>query len=76
MKSAQIRSKKAVIRYQYVLMLAYSFCGMKVNDGKILIKTSRQEHKDAITTFRITYIFEQGRNGGDLADVYGVFKVA
>jgi hypothetical protein len=76
MKTAQVRSKKAVIRYQYVLMLAYSFCGMKVSDGKIVIGASRLKHKNAINKFRIAYIFEQGRHNRELADVYSAFKVA
>jgi hypothetical protein len=75
MKRCQVRSKKAVIRYQYVLMLCYIFCGMNVNGGKIEIGKQRREHKKAIEKFKIAWIHEQGRKGVDLADVFMVFKL-
>jgi len=76
MKTAQVRSKKAVIRYQYILMLAYSFCGMKVSGGKIVLGSQKRKHRQAIEKFKIAYAFEQGQKGRDLADVYVDFKVA
>ena len=76
MKSAQVRSKKAVVRYQYVLMLAYSFCGMKVSGGKVILGNQRRKHRQDIEKFKIAYAFEQGQKGKDLADVYVDFKIA
>ena len=76
MKQCQVRSKKAIMRYQYILMLGYIFCGMKVSGGKIVLGSQRREHRQAIERAKIAYAFEQGQNGGDLTDVFGVFKVA
>ena len=76
MKQCQARSKKGVIRYQYVLMLAYVFCGMWVSGGKIVLGKQRQEHKNSIEKFKITWIFEQAQKNRDLSDIFEVFKVA
>jgi len=76
MKQCQVRSKKAVIRYQYILMLAYTFCGMNVSNGKIVLGKQRKEHGKAIEKFRISWIYKQAQKNVDLADVLGAFKAA
>jgi len=75
MKTAQVRSKKSVIRYQYVLMLTYIFCGMKVSNGKIILGSQRCIHRQAIEKFKITWAYQQGQKNTDIADVYAAFKV-
>jgi len=76
MKVAQVRSKKSVIRYQYILMLTYIFCGIKVRDGKIVLGSQRCIHKQAIEKFKITWAYQQGQMNAEIADVYATFKVA
>jgi hypothetical protein len=76
MKQCQVRSKKAIIRYQYILMLAYCFCGMKVIGGKITLGASRKDHKRSIERFKVAWLYQQGRNNADLTDLYAIFKVA
>ncbi|MCL2026634.1 MAG: transposase [Leptospirales bacterium] len=75
MKQCQLRSKKAVIRYQYILMLGYVFCGMSVSGGKIILGKQRREHKKSIEKFKITWIFEQAKKNRDLHDIFARFKV-
>ena len=76
MKQCQVRSKKAVIRYQYVLMLGYIFCGMSVCGGKIVLGKQRRELRKSIEKFKISWVFEQARNNMLLCDVFKVFNVA
>jgi hypothetical protein len=76
MKKCQVRSKRAVIRYQYVIMLSYVFCGLNVDGGKIVLGKRRREHKKAIEKFKISWIHEHGRRDGELADVFKLFRVA
>jgi hypothetical protein len=76
MKQCQVRSRKAVIRYQYILMLTYTFCGMTVSCGKIVLGKQKREHKKAVEKFKISWIFEQAQNNRELSDVLKVFKVA
>ncbi len=76
MKKCQVRSKKAVIRYQYLLMLAYVFCGMSISGGKIVLGTQIREYKQSIEKFKIVWIFEQAHKKRSLADVLKVFRIS
>jgi len=75
MKTAQVRSKRAVIRYQYILMLSYIFCGMEVTDGRIEFGKQRRKHQVVIETFHITWIHEQALKGVDISWVLAKLRV-
>lgn len=76
MKQCQARSKKAVVRYQYIVMLAYIFCGLAVSRGKIVFGAKRRENKKAIEQFKVTWLVEQVRKNVDLADILKAYKLA
>ena len=60
----------------YDSALGYVFCGMAVSGGKIVLGKQRQDHKNSIEKFKITWIFEQAQKNRDLSDIFEVFKVA
>jgi len=76
MKTAQVRSKKSVTRYQYVLMLAFAFCGMNVSGGKVVLGIQRRKHRQAIEKFKITWAYKHGQMNTAISDVLVAFKIA
>ena len=76
MKQCLVRSKKAVIRYQYILMLGYIFCGIDAAGENINLGKERRVHQHAIQKFKITWLYNQARSNVDLIDILKVFKVA
>jgi hypothetical protein len=75
MKQCQVRSRKAVIRFQYVLMLGYVFCGMSISGGNLVLGKQIREHKKSIEKFKIVWIFEQAQKNCSLADLLKAFKI-
>ena len=76
MKQCQVRSKKAIIRYQYILMLGYIFCGFEIKGDKIILGKQLRVYQKAIEKFRIGWIYEKALCHVDLTDIYSAFKVA
>ena len=73
MKTAQIRSKKAIMRYQYIVMLGVIFCTVTTKHG---MNRQRRNFQKAIKRFKAEWIFEQAQNNVELSDVLRVLKVA
>jgi len=75
MKHCQVHSNKAVIRYQYILMLCYTFCGLEINGDSLGFSKTRRVYQNAIERFHISWIYQQAQNNVDLSYLYSVFKL-
>jgi hypothetical protein len=73
MKQCQVRSLVAVKRYQYMVMLAYLFCGMKKEGDTLGFSEERKKHLETIEKLKIKWVYEQALNSISLEKVYTVF---
>ena len=76
MKKCQVRSKKAIMRYQYLVMLAFIFCGVDVNDKEANFSLRRKMYQNDIQRFHIAWIVKEARNDVPIEDIFAVFKLA
>jgi hypothetical protein len=75
MKRCQVHSKKAVIRYQYILMLAYTFCGMEVNGDSLGFSKKRLTYQADIKRFQLRWVYNQALNNTDFEEVCAAFHM-
>jgi hypothetical protein len=74
MKKCQVRSSIGIRRYQYMVMLCYIFCGMKVYNDTVGFSNQRMIHQERIEKFKIKWIFEQAEKGVSLKKVFAEFR--
>ena len=75
MKHCQVRSKKAIIRYQYFIIAAYIFCGLNVIDSTLTIGDVRKSFQNDFEHFRVAWIVEQTLNGVSLETIYSLLDI-
>ena len=76
MKQCQVRSKKAIMRYQYLVMLAFIFCGIDVNDKDSDFSLRRKMHQKSILRFHIQWIAQQAQKNVPIQDILAAFRLA
>ena len=69
MKQCQVSSKKAVIRYQYILLLGYTFCGLEMRGGCVNFSKNRLVYQKNIERFQVTWLYRQAQNNVDLSQI-------
>jgi hypothetical protein len=76
MKKCQVRSKKAILRYQYLLMLAYAFCGFNIGDDGIVLGKHCKSVQTKIERCKVEWIFQQAQNNCSLESVLQALGIA
>ena len=76
MKQCQVHSKKAIIRYQYILLLGYTFYGVEMIGGSVGFSNNRLVYQKAIKRSRIAWFYKQVKNDVALSDIFNLFRVA
>ena len=66
MKHCQVRSKKAILRYQYLLMLAYNFCEFSPQCNSSDFCKQRKSYQNNIDATRVSWIVQHALNGFSL----------
>jgi len=74
MKQCQAHSKRAIIRYQYLLLLGYTFYGMEMIGGSIGFSANRHLFQKSILRFRITWLYQQAEKNVPLDDILSLFR--
>ncbi|MDR3326679.1 MAG: transposase [Prevotellaceae bacterium] len=74
MKKCQVRSSTAIRRYQYMVMLCYIFCGIKVDGNVLSFSKQRLIYQESIEKFKIQWIFEQAEKGSSLSKIFAEFR--
>ena len=75
MKQCQVRSKKAIMRYQYLVMLAFIFCGIGVNDKDEDFSLCRKIYQKSIQRFHIEWIVKETQNNVPIQSILSAFKL-
>ena len=76
MKECQVRSLKAIKRYQYIVMLSYIFCGMEVEGSTVNFSKQRKKYEKQIKRYQVTWIYEQTIKKVSLEDLFKELKIA
>jgi len=75
MKKCQVRSKKAILRYQYLVMLAYTFCGLEARGNSLRFSEQFSAFRKNIDSFKVTWIVHQAQVGLSLNDILKQFRL-
>ena len=76
MKRCQVRSKKAIMRYQYLVMMAYTFCELEFNGQSASFCHQRKVFQKNIQRFHIAWIVKEAQNQSSLDDILSAFRLA
>jgi hypothetical protein len=76
MKQCQVRTKKAILRFQYLIMMAYTFCGLELDGRSIDFCHHRKIFQRNIQRSRIEWIVHETQNGISLNDILTAFRLA
>ena len=76
MKRCQVRTKKAIMRYQYLIMMAYTFCGLDFNGQSSTFCRQRKVFQKNIQRFHITWIVNEALNHSSLEDIIAAFRLS
>ena len=76
MKQCQVRSKKAIMRYQYLIIMTYTFCGLEVDGKELGFCKRRKVFQKNIQRFHIQWIVQEARNESGLQTILSAFRLA
>jgi hypothetical protein len=76
MKKCQVRSKQAILRFQFLVMLTYNFCGLQVDGSTLGFCKQRKAFQKEIECSRIAWIVEQAQNNVPLDNILAGLKLA
>jgi hypothetical protein len=75
MKQCQVSSKKAILRYQYLVMLTYIYCGLDVDGQAINFSKQHKKYQKDIECFKIEWIAQRTKEGFNIVDILKEFKL-
>ena len=75
MKQSQVRSKAAIFRYQYLVILAYCFCGFDFDDCSNGFNRQRSVLQGSIRRFHVLWIVQQAQNNAPLDAILAAFSL-
>lgn len=76
MKQCQAHSLKAVIRYQYIVMLCYIFCGLEFQEGVLGFSKQRHSYEKRIKIQQLSWFYSQTQNNADFNSLLRAFHLA
>ena len=75
MKQCQAHSLKAVKRYQYIVMLCYTFCGLEIQGGSLGFSSQRSINEKSIEAAKLAWLYKQAQNSVPFDEILATYRL-